>query len=83
MKLRRAVKLNNLIEKLENQLIKFEKYVKVCKNWIKDNKSKLKVMLRQLSKEEHLKYKYDCGFIEKADYLVIKANMEAMKNGKN
>ncbi len=58
---------------------KNEEYVKSVKIWIKRDKADLKKRMKGLTKEEHLEYKYKVGDIERADYLVIKQNMEDEK----
>lgn len=77
--LKKAKRLTILIEKLEKQLVKFQHYVTATKRWIKADKLILSKTLKSMSKEEHLEYKYSCGDIGRADYLVIKQGMEERK----
>ncbi len=74
--LRKAKRLTKLIKGLEKQLVKFEHYVKSTKRWIKADKLALKKTLKEMNKLEHLQYRYDCGDIDRADYLSIKETME-------
>ena len=74
--LRKAIRYEANLEKLKKQLIKFKRYVSSCEKWIRTDKKGLSEILKQLSKEDHLEYQYKCGFIEHADYVVIKQKME-------
>ena len=75
--LKKAKRLTKLIEGLEKQLVNFQYYVTATKRWIKADKLALKKTLKSMSKKENIDYGYQMGFIEKADYQVMK--MEAKK----
>ena len=65
--------------RLTKRIKKYQKYVDKVSVWIRRDKKDLKKVIKGLSKEEHLEYKYSCGDIEKADNLVIKQKMEERK----
>ncbi len=74
--LRATKRVTRIITGLEGRLIRFQNMVKAIKKWIKTEKAILNNILKSMSKEEHLQYRYDNGDIERADYLVIKQKME-------
>ncbi len=64
---------------LTKRLKKYEQYVEKTRRWIKRDKAELRIVIKGLTKEEHLEYRYKVGDIEQVDYQVIKQEMEDEK----
>ena len=72
---------NNLwwAKTLTKRIEKYETYLGKVKDWIMRDRKELNKLLKKLTKEEHLEYRYKVGDIEQADYQVIKQRMEDKK----
>ncbi len=63
------------IEKHGSYVKKLYGYMAKAKEWIKRDKKELGTLLKTLTDEENLKYGYENGFIEEADYRTMKARL--------
>lgn len=61
----------NLTKRIE----KYTKYLDKVQACIKRDKTELRTVLKRLTKKENLEYGYQNGFIEKADYEVMKTKI--------
>ncbi len=64
-------RLTKRIENYEKEKIKMELFIRKLKNWTRRDKKTLDSELKKLSKEENLKYGYEMGFIEEADFMIM------------
>ncbi len=69
-------RLTKRMEKYEKEKIKMELFIRKLKNFIRRDRKTLDDELKKLSKEDNLKYGYEMGFIEKADYDIMVHKLE-------
>ena len=65
-------RLTKRIWRYEKNLADNQKFVGIVRQWIKQDKIMLDRVLKKLSTEENLKYGNQMGFIDDADYQIMK-----------
>jgi len=68
----RCKRLTKRIWKLEDKIKLFQQSIITLRKWIRQDKKKIKYLLKELSDEENMEYGLSIGLIDNADYQIIK-----------
>jgi len=74
-------KLTKKIGSMESRRAKFISMANKIRSWIKRDKKRLATYLQQLSVEDNIKYGFQMGFMDNAEYQIMLSNL-GVKNEK-